>query len=196
METQNIFLPDWLRRSAENRPEHMAVQFEQTHWSFAELDREVQHLARQLATLGVHEGQRVALLAANGLSYVTFLHALTRLGAVLVPLNIRLTFEELCWQVRDVHAELLVHDAEYATLAGQIAHSLQTLPLATLASTVQNDETLIRALPEANVKLRTLIDLSATQAILYTSGTSGYPKGAIITYRIPWWNAVGSALHP
>jgi O-succinylbenzoic acid--CoA ligase len=139
MDTQPILLPDWLGRCAANRPEYLAIQCEQTRWSFAELDRQVQHLARQLATLGLHEGQRVALLAANGVSYVTFVHALTCLGAVLVPLNTRLTLEELCWQVRDVGAEFLVHDASNAPLAAQIAQTLPSLLLATLAPTAQGD---------------------------------------------------------
>ena len=109
MNTTDIVLPDWLARCAENRPEHLAVQCDGVQWSFAELDRQATRLARQLATTGVQEGHRVALLAANGPAYVAFVHALTRLGAVMVPLNLRLTLEELCWQVRDVHASLLVY---------------------------------------------------------------------------------------
>src|SRR5947209_18906024 len=104
-------LPDWLQPCAENRPGHLAVQCEQGQWSFADLNQLVTRLARQLATLGVREGNRVALLAANGLAYVTTVHALTRLGAILVPLNVRLSIEELRWQVRDVRAMLLISDA-------------------------------------------------------------------------------------
>lgn len=91
MNTTNISLPDWLTRCAENRPAHLAVQCGQVQWSFADLDRQATRLARQLAAAGVQEEHRVALLAANGLSYVAFVHALTRLGAILVPLNLRLT---------------------------------------------------------------------------------------------------------
>jgi len=191
----NIFLPDWLARCAENRPEHLAVQCDQVQWSFAELDRQATRLARQLATIGVQEGNRVALLAANGLPYVAFVHALTRLGAILVPLNLRLTLEELCWQVRDVHALLLVCDADFASLAHEIERAVPQLPLATLATGSKRGETVLSKLPENAVPLRTLIDLDAPQAILYTSGTTGQPKGAIITYGMQWWNAVGSALN-
>src|ERR1700740_3397758 len=95
-------LPDWLTRCAENMPEHLAVQCGQTHWSFAELAHQTNRLARQLATLGVTENSRVALLASNGLAYVAFVHALTRLGAILVPLNTRLTRQELRWHLSDV----------------------------------------------------------------------------------------------
>jgi o-succinylbenzoate---CoA ligase len=164
-------------------------------WSFAELDRQATTLARQLATMGIQEGNRVALLAANGLPYVAFVHALTRLGAVLVPLNLRLTLEELCWQVRDVHASLLVCDADFASIAHEIEQAVPQLPLATLATVSKRGETVLSELPENAVPLRTLIDLDAPQAILYTSGTTGQPKGAIITYGMQWWNAVGSALN-
>ena len=195
MNTTQIFLPDWLTRCTENRPEHLAVQCGQVQWSFAELDRQATRLARQLATTGIEQGNRVALLAANGLPYVAFVHALTRLGAILVPLNLRLTLEELCWQVRDVRASLLVCDENYAILATEIGLVVEQLPLATLANESKRGETVLSELAENDVPLRTLIDLSAPQAILYTSGTTGRPKGALITYGMQWWNAAGSALN-
>src|SRR5579884_1182766 len=188
-------LPDWLTRSAENRPGHLAVQCDQEQWSFAELNQRVIRLARQLATLGVREGNRVALLAANGLAYVATVHALTRLGAILVPLNVRLSIEELRWQVHDVRAMFLISDAHYAELAAEVGRAAPHLPRATLAVWATRDETVVSELPEADVAPCTLIDLNATQAILYTSGTTGTPKGAIITYGMQWWNAIGSALN-
>ena len=195
MNTTGMFLPDWLARCAENRPEHLAVQCDGVQWSFAELDRQATRLARQLATAGVQQGHRVALLAANGLAYVAFVHALTRLGAILVPLNLRLSLEELCWQVRDVHASLLVYDADNAQLAREIGRAVPQLPLAALAGGLESGETVLSEWADKDVPLRTLIDLDAPQAILYTSGTTGQPKGAIITYGMQWWNAIGSALN-
>jgi len=129
------------------------------------------------------------------LPYVAFVHALTRLGTILVPLNLRLTLEELCWQVHDVHASLLVCDESYASLATEIGLAVSQLSLATLAKESKRGETVLSELPENEVSLRTLIDLGAPQAILYTSGTTGQPKGALITYGMQWWNAVGSALN-
>ena len=195
MISSDYYLPDWLTRCAQNRPQHLALQYDQLQWSFSELDRQVTKLARQLATLGVQEGNRVALLACNSLSYVAFVHALTRLGAILVPLNLRLTPQELCWQLRDVHASLLVCDADNANLAHDIAQSLPQLPLTTLSTISYKGESVISEQLEKDIPLRTLIDLSAPQAIMYTSGTTGLPKGAIITYGMQWWNAIGSALN-
>jgi o-succinylbenzoate---CoA ligase len=195
LSTSANFLPDWLARCAENRPEHLAVQCDQVQWSFAELDRQATRLARQLAGLDIQEGNRVALLATNGLSYVAFVHALTRLGAILVPLNLRLSLEELCWQVRDAHVSLLACDADNTSLAHEIGRAVPQLPLATLASGPESEGTALSELPEKDVSLRTIIDLDAPQAIMYTSGTTGQPKGAIITYGMQWWNAIGSALN-
>jgi o-succinylbenzoate---CoA ligase len=195
MNTCDILLPDWLTRCAENYPQRPALQCDQAQWNFAELDHQASMLARQLATSGVKQGSRIALLAANGASYVSFVHALTRLGTTLIPLNVRLTLQELCWQLRDAQASLLVCDADYANLAHEIKGVLSQLPLATLATNSIHGETVISELPQDDITLRTVIDLNAPQAIIYTSGTTGQPKGAIITYGMQWWNAVGSALN-
>ena len=198
-----VLLPNWLTRCAENAPAHLAVQCGATRWSFAELAEQVDRLARQLAVAGVGEESRVALLAANGPAYVAFVHALTLLGAILVPLNIRLTVDEICWQLSDVHAALLVSDARMADRANEIRVALPELPQAVLQTAAhvpdQCEVTLLtrrgETYPEAGIVPHSLIDLDATQAIMYTSGTTGRPKGAIITYGMQWWNAIGSALN-
>ena len=109
-QTYSTLLPDWLARSATNTPDHLAIRCGSVSWTFAQLDEQATSLARQLAGTGVVAGNRVALLAANGLPYVAVVHALTRLGAILVPLNTRLTLQELCWQVQDVRATHLLSD--------------------------------------------------------------------------------------
>ncbi len=196
-------LPNWLMRQAENMPGHLAVQCGSTSWSFAKLAEQVARLAWQLATAGVSTESRVALLAPNGLAYIVFVHALTRLGAILVPLNTRLTRDELIWQLSDIHATLLVSDASMADRAREIGAVLPALPQVTLHTIShapnQCEVTLStregRPYPEAGIAPHALIDLDATQAIMYTSGTTGRPKGVLITYGMQWWNAIGSALN-
>lgn len=202
-DSTSLHLPDWLTRCAENTPGNLAVQCGQIRWNFAELARQVDRLARQLAAAGVGEESRVALLAANGPAYVTLVHALTRLRAVLVPLNTRLTLDELCWQIEDVRATLLVSDVSMAQRSFEIGTTLPMLPQANLRADFlapdQVEITLLtseaQAYPEAALALHPLIDLSATQVIMYTSGTTGQPKGVLITYGMQWWNALGSALN-
>ncbi len=204
MTQQTLTLPDWLARCAANRPAHMALQDETRSWTFADLDQQATHLARQLATLAIGDGSRVALLAGNSLAFVACVHALTRLGAILVPLNVRLTQAELRWQLQDVQASLLVSDTLYIEQAHALQEQLPQLRSthlvqrglnATLTDVAESTIITHTDIAESTIVTRTEIELDATQAILYTSGTTGQPKGAIITYGMQWWNAAGSALN-
>ncbi len=196
MNTSNTLLPNWLIRCAENSPEHLAIRCGEVSWSFAQLDHQVTRLARQLATVGIREGSYVALLATNGLPYVVTVHALTRLGAILIPLNTRLTIQELSWQIRDVRASHLLSDITYERIATDIAQAIPELIQGIVqAESEANDVVLKGSAEDLTTPLQTLIDLNATQAIMYTSGTTGNPKGVMITYGMQWWNAIGSALN-
>jgi O-succinylbenzoic acid--CoA ligase len=196
MNTSNILLPNWLARCAENFPRNQAIHCGEISWSFAELDHQVTRLARQLATAGVCKGSCVALLATNGLPYVVTIHALTRLGAILVPLNTRLTSAELCWQICDAHASHLLVDTVHEKKSIDIVQAIPELIQETLQVSSESNDIILKGFDEdLTTPLCTLIDLSAIQAIMYTSGTTGNPKGVIITYGMQWWNAIGSALN-
>lgn len=196
MNISDTLLPNWLARCAENSPEHLAIRCGEVSWSFAQLDYQVTRLAGQLATAGIRESSRVALLAANGLPYVVTVHALTRLRAILVPLNTRLTIEELSWQISDIHASHLLSDTLYERTATHIAQAMPEVIQGTLQTKSESNDVVLKGFDEDhNTPLYTLIDLSMTQAIMYTSGTTGNPKGVIITYGMQWWNVIGSALN-
>ena len=188
-----LHMPNWLQQCAENIPARLALKCDNVSWSFVELDRQVTRLARQLATLNIREGSRVALLAMNGLPFVVTVHALTRLGAILVPLNTRLTKEELCWQIQDVQAVWLLSDSHCAELASSIVQELPQVSTASLVLTSKEHNVVLQGGVETDVVLRDLIDLDSLQSIMYTSGTTGKPKGVLITYGMQWSNAVGSA---
>lgn len=201
-------LPNWLQRSAENIPTQPAISCKGRTLTFAQLDKQATQLAYQLAALGIHAGSRIAVLTGSDLPYVVCVHALMRLEAILVPLNLRLTAEEQSWLIHDVQANLLIHDEHHTTRAHEILQSLTTLsddatkteehaslPHATIGlANATNDVTLYDVTP-TTIPLREEITLSATQAIMYTSGTTGKPKGVVITYGMQWWNAIGSALN-
>jgi len=190
-------LPDWLARAAANFPDRLALVHGPARWTFAELDRRAAHLAGQLASAGLRPGDRVALLAGNGLPYAACVHALTRLRAVLVPLNLRLSAGELAWQARDAGVSLLLSDAAHAARAAEVTASLPGVPHAVLhaAAALSPPRPAGREGRGVRTPLRDEIDLDAAQAVMYTSGTTGRPKGAILTYGMHWWNATASALN-
>jgi O-succinylbenzoic acid--CoA ligase len=206
-------LPDWLARSATNYPTKLAVRCGATDWTFAELDRQATAMALDLAARGVASGQRVAVLAQNGLPFVALVHALTRLGAILVPLNTRLTPAELRWQLADVRATWLLAEEHFVAVAEQIwtrhedseeleaydAHESKRSSSSQIFMHIESFALFVSR-PVAFTtspyeSLRAEIDLDVPQAIIYTSGTTGQPKGAIITFGQQWWGAVGSALN-
>ncbi len=192
----NILLPDWLSQRAASAPDQVALVATNTRWTFADLDRHTDGVARRLAALGVQPGERVALLLRNGPLFALLVHAASRLGIVLVPLNLRLTAEELSWQLQDVAARVLVYDAageETAAALGSAAPDVQLVADGLLSPAFT--EMAVLPLPESNIPLRRHIDLSALHTVIYTSGTTGRPKGAMLTYGNHWWNAIGSVLN-
>jgi O-succinylbenzoic acid--CoA ligase len=166
-----LIVPDWLRQRAQVTPDRPALSTDDdTNWSFADLERRVEAAAVVLAEQGVAAGTHVGINAPNGAGFVVAVHALMRLGAVIVPLNTRLTPAECDWQRQDADLRLLL-DADAVA-------ALPSAPPTAPSHLAARD-----------------FDLDAPHSIIYTSGTTGRPKGAILTYGNHWWSAVGSALN-
>jgi o-succinylbenzoate---CoA ligase len=180
-------LPDWLGRRAVTHAGHPALIAGSVSWTFAELDDRVSDAARQLVALGVAAGDKVALLARNGPAFVVLVHAVSRLGAVFVPLNIRLTPVELAWQLTDARTSLLLHDTALGGLAAAAADQISGL------RTIEIGPEGLEGSAAASIPLREGIALDGAQGIIYTSGTTGRSKGVLLTYGNYWWSAVGSA---
>jgi O-succinylbenzoic acid--CoA ligase len=174
---------DWLRQRASLTPERLALACGEARWSFRELDERVTAMAGDLHARGVAAGAHVAVLMRNGAPLVTAIYALSRLGAVLVPLNTRLTPAELRWQLADSQAARLLHDDAHAAVA-------QSLNIPCVA--VNSLQSSVIALPPPS---SLHFSLDQPHSIIYTSGTTGQPKGAVLTFGNHWWSAVGSALN-
>ena len=185
-------MPEWLHRRAELSPERLALVSGDTRWTFAELERRADVLALWLAGIGVQPGDRVATLLRNGPAPVLVLHALARLGATLAPLNVRLAAAELAWQLTDCWASLLLHDASFAeparAAAGQQCRQI-------MVDAHLTDDNGLGLRPDGDALLCRQVDLATVQSVVYTSGTTGRPKGALLTFGNHWWNALGSALN-
>ncbi len=163
-------------------------------YDYARLNKIAAGLALRLAGLGIGRGDRVAVLLDNPHRAIEIIHALMKLSAILVPLNTRLTAEELAYQVESVGCKVLLCDqphAERAALAGESTRVINISP---------TPDSVLGALPNFEISdsdlamaLETEFDLDDVQAIIFTSGTTGQPKGAQITYRNLLSNAQASA---
>ncbi|MCX2728312.1 o-succinylbenzoate--CoA ligase [Thermomicrobium sp. 4228-Ro] len=176
-------LPEWLAWRAAVTPERIALVWHDRQWTFAELAAEADGVARRLAGLGVRTGDRVAACLTNRPELVVLVHAVSRLGAVLVPLNVRLTSQELAGQLTDAEPRLvLVERPTRERIAGWPG------------LIVDIDEE-FSGLPEPPVTLRREVTLDDVHTLVYTSGTTDRPKGVVLTYGNHWWSALGSQLN-
>ena len=99
---------DWLTSRVQASPQKTALIMGEQRWTYAELDPIVNGVCARLTDAGVKPGEFVGVLLPNGLAHVCLIHALARLGAVLVPLNLRLTAAELQWQIEHVGCKLVL----------------------------------------------------------------------------------------
>jgi O-succinylbenzoic acid--CoA ligase len=188
-------LPAWLNQRAQATPDRLALIVGTERYAFRDLAVRADRTARRLGGLGVPKGGRVALLMRNGARFVELIHAVSRLGAVLVPLNTRLAPAEIAWQLADVQTTHLIYDPPNAGTACAAARDLPDLRLATSADCPTDGEVALSQLPEADCPLQDDADLDTLHSIIYTSGTTGRPKGAMLTFGNHWWSALASALN-
>ena len=166
--------PDPLLERVVREPQAPALRARSATWSRVELRRAADGLAAALLAEGVSEGSRVACLLDDDASAVALIHALRRLGAVHVPLNRRAAPAELRYQLELVSPALLLADR------GNLARAHESVPE---GLTVERIEALLAATPCGRAPvLRTEIDLAAPATIVFTSGTTGRPKGAVLTH--------------
>ncbi|MFN8533697.1 MAG: o-succinylbenzoate--CoA ligase [Dehalococcoidia bacterium] len=179
-------IPEWLGQRAALTPNRTALSFEGKAWTFAELDRWAEGIAEGLRLRGVRPGDRVALLADNSAAFAAVVHAVPRTGSILLLLNSRLTATELAWQLTDCRASLVIGDErnQVAALRAADEARVRSASLDDLGGREAG-----RAAPPRQ------IDLDAVHSIVYTSGTTGRPKGALLTFGNQTWSALGSLVN-
>lgn len=176
-------MQDWLTARVQATPHKTALIIGAQQWNYGELGQLVDTYCAGFISQGVTAEQHVAALMPNGLTYVCLVHALARLGAVLVPLNTRLTVAELGWQIEQSDSRWLVYSDETAAIAMQLAAATGCGAVGTVA--------LQRHDKSNSPETRFLLD--APQAIVFTSGTTGQPKGAVLTFANHFWSTTASS---
>lgn len=177
-------IPNWLIKRAYLTPDRTAITFEDKSLTFIELYEEAKKLARKLSSFPIKQGDRVALLMNNHLDTVLVYHALQLIGSVAIPLNIRLHGKELQFQLKDSEASVLL---TREVLKEKAESADCDIPILTIEE--------IRNFHEADFVEAQEFSLSEVCTMMYTSGTTGFPKGVMQTYGNHWWSAIGSMLN-
>ncbi len=187
---------EWLDRWSEYTPDKIAVVDAASgqRITYRDLACRVSALATSLSErLGIQRGDRVATWAYNGSESLELLFALARLGAILVPVNYRLSTGEIAYILNHAGVKALFHGPEFQA---QVATVLADTPIEYLVPYTGSNgpcsfEGLIAAGSIAPKPARTAT-LDDPLAIIYTSGTTGRPKGAILTHGTITWNAINT----
>ena len=192
----SIPVKDWIKHHADFTPNKEALVdlASNRKFTYAEMDARVTRAALYLRDgVGVADGERVALLCHNDSDAFEIQFACRRIGAIFMPLNWRLAVAELEYICNDGEPKVLVHGKEFASQAKEIQALCGTAHLVGLNNGGTSDyET---GLAAANGELVPLAkDLTDTWTIMYTSGTTGRPKGARMTYQMAVFNAIHCAM--
>jgi fatty-acyl-CoA synthase len=187
-----------MRKRAYISRDKVALIFEGKEITYGELNRRANRVAHGLASLGVKKGDRVAILSRNCTQCVEALFGTLKLGGIFVPLNFRLTVEETLYQVTDCAPRVFIFENEFARQAGAARQKWPSkeLALITTETPLEKDhlgyEDFLREQGESEPEVK--LDLEDPFMIMYTSGTTGHPKGVVSTYKKSFFHTLALLL--
>lgn len=185
---------DWLKKWNLFSPNNIAIKDGDTgaEYTYSQFYRMAIQGAQLLANqYNVQHGDRVAVLATNEIEYVFLFFALQRLGAVMVPVNFRLTQREVDHIITDCKPKLVVYQDNFSSIienlpAGATENKMLLTGASSFAEKINSASGIIETEFKANEQDAAMI--------IYTSGTTGAPKGAIISHSMIFWNSINTTI--
>jgi len=192
----------WVQRWSDLHPEKPAIIFEESQLTYSELNQRANRTGCWLQSLGIEKGDRVALMLNNCPEFIELFLACARLGAIFVPLNFRSVTPELDYFLKNCRPRLFVFDSEFMGTVGRLDFK-NSMPLILLSavgkavtqSGILNYHSESLAFDEQKPFLTRSLgpaDPEEPQVIMYTSGTTGRPKGAVLTHRKTFFNCLNA----
>lgn len=180
---------EMLANAVARRPQAIALICGEDSVTYDELNALVGRVAGGLKALGIEKGDRVAMVLGNSIEFVVVMFAIARLGAIAVPLNVRHQLAENSHIMEDCAAKVVVHEYDLKDRIPEPA-ALSSLNHA-IAVRRDGDTPLAELLNASPVTKASPVDEEDTATILYTSGTTGRPKGAMLTH----FGTIHSVIH-
>jgi len=190
-QSADIGLGQTILRRAAISPNQSAITFEGSTQTFAELGDRVRRMATMLRAGGISAGDRVGYIGLNHPVFLEMLYACGCLGAVFVPLNFRLTGPEVRFIANDAGISAMVADDMLRPLIDEERDNLECTRYITAEANADNWESLESLMAAAApIEASEKVDADDVAFIMYTSGTTGLPKGAMLTHGNIFWNSI------
>jgi fatty-acyl-CoA synthase len=196
MSQPSHFTTDWLDKRAKLTPDRVGLIDAATgaETTFAEWNERANRTANYLNSLGVGKGDRVAVYASNRSEYVDLFWAAPKIGAILQNLNWRLTVHELRGIVEDGEPKVLIYSEDWRDEVEELKPSFTTVEHIVAMTNPDPGEGDFSERDTMSSETPDRPELSQDDAwgIYYTGGTTGLPKGAVVTHRNVTWNSVNT----
>lgn len=190
-----ILATDWIAFHADRTPDKLALidQASGAQYTYAQMNERAARLAGYLRDVwGAKRGDRLAILAKNSAEYFVFEFACIKLGALMLPLNWRLAEPELQFILRDAAPIGLLYDSDFSPrvegLKSLVTHRLHFEDVSSADDSPGYESALTAHHAPVVMDPHTTHDDALT--IMYTAGTTGHPKGVLITHGMTLWNAI------
>ncbi|MCP4420233.1 MAG: AMP-binding protein, partial [Chloroflexi bacterium] len=182
---------DLLSKRAHLTPDREALLFTNTgeRFTYADLNERANRAAHFLQSkFGVQAGDRVSILAHNGVAYIDLFYGLAKIGAIFAPLNWRLVANELVYIVNNCTPKVLICGSDFEDVLTEMKPNIKVEYLVSLDEYEAGLAGASGGEPERPLTLTS----DTPHCILYTSGTTGQPKGAVIPHRQILWNILNT----
>jgi fatty-acyl-CoA synthase len=200
MRENRINVGRWIAKWALTRPEKVAVHSDGRSLTYREFEERIGRFGNLLSDLGISKGDRVAILLYNTHEYLEIFFALSRMGAIAVPLNFRLAFSEIQYILKDSGACALFFGTEFADLVGRIREAgFSGEKLIAIgekaASWATACEDVLQVKSVHFPPLPREVGDEDPQILMYTSGTTGVPKGVVLSHRKTFYNSLNTNIY-
>ncbi|MEN6566311.1 MAG: long-chain fatty acid--CoA ligase [Veillonellales bacterium] len=182
----------WVTKRAQLSNNKVALIFKNQKLTYSQLNSRINCLANGLTRSGVEKGTRVAVFLLNGNEILEAMFACAKIGAIFVPLNFRLSVEEVVHILNDCGATVFLYQSECAPFAYEIRNKTFVSYIINAGNQTLDDNAQYEAFLARNADTEPDVNVDGEEVhmIMYTSGTTGRPKGAMLTHANMFWNII------